>query len=262
MRGLRGKTALVSAASSGIGKGIAKVLASEGCQVHIFSRNLDRIKESAAEIEKETSNQVTFSSGDLSKAEDIRRIVGEVRKSRGTIDFLVMNYGDPKVAPFFDISESDWDISINMILKSTVLLTREFLPDMVKRRSGRVIFVTSLTTKQPMENFAISASLRAAVVALSKVLSLEFSQFGITFNSISQGYIMTPRLESIAARNAAALNQSIEKAYDNMMQGIPSKRFGRPEEIGSLVSYLCSYDASYINGANIQIDGGLVRFPF
>ncbi|MEM4778769.1 MAG: SDR family NAD(P)-dependent oxidoreductase, partial [Thermoplasmatales archaeon] len=92
MRGLRGKTALVSAASSGIGKGIAKVLASEGSQVHIFSRNLDRIKESAAEIEKETSNQVTFSAGDLSKAEDMRRIVAEVRKSRGTIDFLVMNY--------------------------------------------------------------------------------------------------------------------------------------------------------------------------
>ncbi|MEM0128154.1 MAG: SDR family oxidoreductase [Thermoplasmatales archaeon] len=262
MRGLKNRVAIVSAASSGIGKGIAKVLASEGCNVHIFSRDTERISKSAKEIEEETSNRITFSSGDLSKPDDVRRIAGEARRSRGEVDFLIMNYGDPKVAPFFEITENDWDVSINMILKSTILLTREFLPDMIKKRAGRIVFVTSMTTKQPMENFAISASLRAAVVSLSKVLSLEFSQFGITFNSISQGYIMTPRLENIARRNAAANNQTIEEAYDSIRHVIPSKRFGRPEEIGNLVAYLCSDDASYINGTNIQVDGGLIKFPF
>ncbi|MGC8645840.1 MAG: SDR family oxidoreductase [Thermoplasmata archaeon] len=262
MNGLKDKVALVSAASSGIGKGIAKVLASEGCMVHIFSRSPDKIRSSAEEIGSEISGEVTYSIGDLSRPEDVKRIAREAREKRGKVDFVVMNYGDPKIAPFLDITEEDWDVSVNMILKSTVLLTKEFLPDMIKRGEGRFVFVTSLTTKQPMENFAISASLRAAVVSLSKVLSIEYSSFGITFNSISQGYIMTPRLESIARRNALAHNQTVEQAYDAIRQGIPAKRFGKPEEIGSLVAYLCSSDASYINGTNIQIDGGVIRFPF
>jgi 3-oxoacyl-[acyl-carrier protein] reductase len=262
MRGLKDKVALVSAASSGIGKGIAKVLASEGCRVHIFSRDPEKIRKSAEEIVKETSGDVTFSTGDLSRPEDIKKVLRDVREKRGEVDFLVVNYGDPKVAPFLEITEEDWDVSINMILKSTILLTRELIPEMIRKRNGRVIFVTSLTTKQPMEGFSISASLRAAVVSLSKVLSMEYSKHGITFNSISQGYVMTPRLENIAKRNASINNQTIEQAYDAIRQGIPAGRFGEPEEIGYLVAYLCSLEASYINGTNIQIDGGVVRFPF
>jgi 3-oxoacyl-[acyl-carrier protein] reductase len=104
--------------------------------------------------------------------------------------------------------------------------------------------------------------LRAAVVSLSKVLSIEFAQKGLTFNSISQGYVMTPRLENIAKANSKRLNISLEQAYDAIKQTIPAKRFGKPEEIGYLVSFLCSSEASYINGTNIQIDGGFVKFPF
>jgi 3-oxoacyl-[acyl-carrier protein] reductase len=262
MRGLSGKVALVTAASSGIGKGIAKVLASEGSKVHIFSRDKEKLKRSVEEISKETGKEVNFSTGDLSKPDDVKRVMEEVKRKTGSIDFLVINFGDPKVAPFLDITEEEWDSSINMIFKSSIVMARSVIPEMIEKGNGRIVFVTSLTTKQPLENFAISSSLRSAVVSLSKVLSMEYGQRGITFNSISQGYVMTPRLENIARQNAKKFNWTMDQAYDSLKQGIPAKRFGRPEEIGYLVSFLCSTDASYINGTNIQIDGGAVKFPF
>ncbi|EQB65911.1 MAG: 3-oxoacyl-[acyl-carrier-protein] reductase [Thermoplasmatales archaeon I-plasma] len=262
MKGLAGKVAIVTAASSGIGKGIAKVLVSEGCSVYISSRDENKLRKSAEDIKKETGKDVSTIPCDLSKPDDVKLMLNEVKKKVGKVDFLIINYGDPRVAPFLDITDDDWDSSINMFIKSTVYMTKSVLPDMIAREYGRVVFITSLTTKQPLENFAISASLRAAVVSLSKVLSIEYAQKGITFNSISQGYIMTPRLENIARRNAEKSNISVEQAYEAIKQTIPAKRFGTPEEIGNLVSFLCSSDASYINGTNIQIDGGFVKFPF
>lgn len=262
MNGLKGKVALVSAASSGIGKAVAKVMSAEGCKVHIFSRNEEKIRRVAEEISKETGNIVNYSAGDLSNIDDVKRVLSEVKSKTGEIDLLLINYGDPKVAPFMDITEEDWDSSMNMIVKSSVVMARESIPSMVKKGSGKIVFITSLTTKQPLENFAISASLRAAVVSLSKVLSNEFAEKGITSNAISQGYFMTPRLESIAEKNSKKLEIPLEKAYDMLKQGIPAKRFGKPEEIGYLVAFLCSDEASYISGTNIQIDGGVVRFPF
>lgn len=261
MNGLKGKVALISAASSGIGKGIAHVLSSNGCRVHIFSRSEERIRKSVEEISRDTGNVVNYSIGDMANPSDVKRIITEAKHKTGDIDFLVINYGDPKVAPFMAITEQDWDQSINMILKSSILMLRDSIDHIAESR-GRIVFVTSLTTKQPMENFAVSASLRAAVVSLSKVVSLEYAHTGMTSNSISQGFIMTPRLESIARSNARKFSISEEEAYARMRQTIPAGRFGEPAEIGKLVAFLCSEEASYINGTNIQIDGGLVKFPF
>ncbi len=261
MNGLSGKVALVSAASSGIGKGIARVMSSHGCRVHIFSRNEEKIRKTAEEISKATGNTVNYSTGDMSKPSDVRRVMSEVKGKTGEIDFLLINYGDPKVAPFMEISEDDWDKSINMILKSSVIMLRESIGHLAESK-GRIVFVTSLTTKQPMVNFGISASLRAAVVSLSKVLSLEYASSGLTTNSISQGYIMTPRLESIAETNSKKFNITLDEAYERLSSTIPAGRFGKPEEVGNLAAFLCSDEASYINGTNIQIDGGLVKFPF
>lgn len=261
MDSLRGKVALVSAASSGIGKSVATVLARRGCRVHIFSSNKEKISKTAENIETMTGNRVQYSVGNLESTEDIKRIMNEVKKKSGDINYLIINYGDPKVAPFMDISETEWDFSIGMILKSSIIMTKSVIPFMVKN-GGRVIYITSMTTKQPMENFSISASLRSAVVSLSKVLSLELAHKGITFNSISQGYFQTPRLESIAQKNSVKFNITKEEAYDRIRSGIPAGRFGDPEEIGNLVAFLCSDEASYINGTNIQIDGGVVKFPF
>ncbi len=261
MTDLSGKVALVSASSSGIGRSTAKVLASDGCRMHIFSSNEDKISKAAGYIGSASGQQVNYSVGSLAVPSDVRRIIDEAKLKTGNIDCLIMNYGDPKVAPFLEISEEDWDFSINMILRSTITMVRGVLPYMLNH-GGRVVFITSMTTKQPLQNFSISASLRSAVVSLSKVLSMEYASRGITFNSISQGYFQTPRLESIAKKNSKSLGISMDEAYQKIREEIPAGRFGDPEEIGHLVSFLCSADAAYINGANIQIDGGAIRFPF
>ncbi len=261
MEDFKGKLALVSAASSGIGKGIATVLASKGCRIHIFSRNEEKIKSVAAEIHAKTGSEITYSAGDMTRIEDIKRVISEMEQKAGVPDFLVINYGDPKIAPFLDLSEEDWSSAVNMILMSSVVMARAFLPEMMKK-NGRIVFVTSLTTKQPMQKFALSASLRSAVVALSKVISLEYSGTGITSNSISQGFIQTPRLDAVAENNSKAFNISVPEAMEKIRESIPSKKIGTPEDIGNLVSFLCSKEASYVNGTNIQIDGGAVLFPF
>ena len=261
MADLRGKVALVSASSSGIGKAVAKVLAVDGCRMHVFSTTDRKIRKAAEEIEVATGSTVNYSVGSLAVASDVRRIMDEVKQKTGNIDCLIVNYGDPKVAPFMEITEEDWDFSINMILRSTITMVRSVLPHM-QEHGGRVVFITSMTTKQPLQNFSISASLRSAVVSLSKVLSMEYASMGITFNSISQGYFQTPRLESIAEKNSINKGISKEEAYQKIREEIPAGRLGDPEEIGHLVSFLCSAEAAYINGTNIQIDGGVVRFPF
>ncbi|MEM0158727.1 MAG: SDR family oxidoreductase [Thermoplasmataceae archaeon] len=259
--GLRNKNALISAASSGIGKAVARALADEGCNIHIFSRHEEKIRSVAEELSRDTGSQVNYSVADMTNPDEVRKVMQDARERTGNIDLLIVNFGDPKVAPFLEIPIDEWDANLNMFIKSPLVMTHAVLPSMMSKGFGRIVFITSLTTKHVMENFAISASLRAAVVSLSKVISLEFSGKGITSNSISQGYIMTPRLESIAERNSKKFNIPIDKAYDEIRQNIPARRFGKPEEIGHLVTFLCSDEASYINGANIQIDGGMIRFP-
>ncbi len=256
-----GKTAVITAASSGIGKGIASVLAGEGCDLHLLSRNREKLNAVAEEISRASGTDVKAHSADMSVPGDVNRFIGEVSSEGRKIDFLVLNYGDPKIAPFLSLTEEDWDKATNLILRSSVTIVRKFLPEIIESR-GRVIFVTSLTTKQPMVNFALSSALRSAVVSLSKVLSLEHAKSGITVNSISQGFFMTPRLESVAARKAEEESISLDTAYGELMEAIPARRFGSTEEIGKLVSFLCSDEAGYINGANIPIDGGFSGFPF
>ena len=261
MKNISGKIAVVAAGSSGIGKGIARVLSKEGCRVIIFSRDSVKLSDAAVEIENETKNQVSYCKADLRDRRDLERLMDFVHESLGKIDFLIMNYGDPKLAPFEDLTDADWDENIAMFLRSTIYLTKASLKDM-RERGGRIVFVTSMTTKMGIENFSISGSLRSALVNLAKVVSLEKASMGITVNSISQGYVLTDRVRNIARSRSEKGGITYEEALNGIMRSIPVKRFAAPEEIGSLVAYLCSDDASYITGTNIQIDGGYVRFPF
>lgn len=262
MQGISGKNAIVSAGSSGLGRGIAQVLAGYGANVTIFSRSVEKLKETAAHIKKITGKDVNAAVADLSKRDELEKALGSAHSAHGRTDFLVVNYGDPKVAPFVDISEAEWDYSIDMMLRSTLQLTRSAVKDMLENKGGRIVYVTSMTTKSPLENFAISSSLRSAVVALGKVISIELASKGINVNSISQGFFMTDRLRSVARHNSERTGQSYDQALDAIRQSIPMKRFGEPEELGQLVAFLCSEESSYLTGTNIQIDGGTIKFPF
>ena len=262
MKGISGKNAIIAAGGSGLGMGIAAVMAGYGANVTIFSRKAERLEGAAAEIRKRTGKEVNTVAADLSREKDLERVVASVHSSHGKIDFLIMNYGDPKVAPFLDIPDAEWDYSIDMMLRSTLRLTRHALNDMIGRGAGRIVYVTSMTTKSPMENFAISASLRSAIVALGKVLSIELAPQGINVNSISQGFFMTDRLKNVARHNGERSGLGYEKALEAIRQSIPMKRFGDPEELGELVAFLCAKESSYLTGTNIQIDGGTIKFPF
>ena len=170
-----------------------------------------------------------------------------------------MNYGDPKVDNFLNLNIDDWNYNIDMMLKSTILLTKFAAEDMIRKNNGRIIYITSMTTKNPLKNFAISNTLRSGIVALGKTLSIELAPHNITVNSISQGYFYTDRLKNIINKRSEELNKSYDEIMDNIKSEIPMNRFGKPEEIGNLVAFLASDLSSYITGDNIQIDGGAVK---
>lgn len=262
MRGIEGKNVIVSAGGSGLGRAIALVLSGYGANVTVFSRSEKKLSETVEEGLKRNGRRINAVAADLSKEEDIHMVLESVHARFGGIDALVMNYGDPIVAPFMDISASEWDYSINMMLRSTLLLTKSACRDMMEKKGGRIVYVTSMMTKSPAENFSISASLRSAIIGLGKVLSIELGPKGINVNSISQGYFLTERLRNIARQRADKEGVSYEGILEGMKESVPLRRFGKPEELGELVAFLCSDESAYLTGTNIQIDGGVIKFPF
>jgi 3-oxoacyl-[acyl-carrier protein] reductase len=259
MEDLRNKNGIVCAGSTGIGKGVISVLAGYGANITTFSRSREKIDELKVMAGNNFGNRINAMVADLSRKEDLIRVVESAREKFGKIDFLVMNYGDPRVDPFLELDESDWDYNIDMMLKSTITMSNLCVKDMIASNSGRIVFITSMTTKNPLQNFAISNSLRSGIVALGKTLSIEFGKYNITVNSISQGYFYTRRLKNILEKNSKATGKPVENVEAELKKEIPLGRFGKPEEVGNLVGFLCSDLSSYITGTNIQIDGGTVK---
>jgi 3-oxoacyl-[acyl-carrier protein] reductase len=258
--GLEDKVALVTAASKGIGFGTAKTLAQEGCKVVISSRNKEELEKARESISRETNNKNVLSvQGDLTLERDVARIINEGTEQFGTIDILAYNTGSPKVSPFLELSNDDWNFGVKLLLMSAVWLSKGVIPSMKEKRRGRLIFITSMTLKQPIKNLVLSNVVRLSVAGLSKNLSEEFGSFGITSNVIMQGNILTGRQKAITEDFAKRNGLGYEQAEEQRIREIPAGRFGTIEEIGSVVAFLASDQASYINGASILVDGGLVR---
>lgn len=256
-----GKKGIVTAASAGIGRAVAKVLSEQGTELLISSGNLDRISKTAGEISGITGNKVHWQKCNLKDPSEVGAFKSKITEKFEKLDFIVINYGDPRLDEFMNLGEKDWSDSINMFIGATVNLVKGLVPHLTQQ-GGRIIFITSSTTRQAREGFSLSGALRAAVVNLGKILSLELAHRGLTVNSISQGYFNTARLTQVLERNAHSNGTTIELELKNIEKQVPVGRVGNPEEIGKLVSFLCSDDASYINGANIPIDGGSTRYPY
>ncbi len=259
MHDLKNKNVIVCAGTTGIGRGVISVLAKYGANITTFSRGKEKVESLRKEIKEETGITINAICADLSKKDDLRRVVDSAREQYGKIDFLVMNYGDPRVDPFMELNESDWDYNIDMIFKSTIRMVDMCATDMIKSSAGRIIFITSMTTKNPLENFAISNSLRSGIVALGKTLSIELGKYNINVNSVSQGYFYTRRLKNIIEKKSVSTGKPVEEVESQLIKEIPLGRFGKPEEVGNLVAFLCSSLSSYITGTNIQIDGGTIK---
>ncbi len=257
--GLKGRVAIVAAASKGLGRAVAEELAREGTQVAICARTAKDLEATAAAIEKETGRKVFQQPVDVTQAAAVERFVNEVDRQFGRIDICVTNAGGPPAKTFTEITVEEWRAAVELTLLSAVYFARGVLPRMQKQRWGRLITMTSITVKQPLEHLMLSNSIRAAVTGLAKTLANEFGPFGITVNNVCPGHTLTQRLEELAAAQGRAARLTRDQMIEKWAAEVPLRRLGRPEEFAAMVAFLASERASYINGVSIAIDGGRVE---
>ena len=257
--GIKGRVAFVAAASKGLGRAVGEELAAEGVDLFLCARGSDALQQAANEIARSSGVRVIASAGDVSKSGDVSRLVREAIDQLGRIDILVTNAGGPPSGKFESLSAENWSEAVDLTLLSVVNLTREILPGMKERRWGRVINITSIAAKQPVEGLMLSNSVRAAVTGFAKTLSNEVAPFGITINNILPGYTRTERVEQLSAKTAEREGIPREQALSKWEGEIPMQRLGEPEEFGAAAAFLASERASYITGVSLPVDGGWIR---
>jgi 3-oxoacyl-[acyl-carrier protein] reductase len=254
--GLKGKVALVAGGSMGLGRATALELSREGAKVAIGALDDSYLKEAAEEIRRETGGEVLALPVDVSDAEEAKAFVRRAIVHYGTVDVLVNNAGGPPAADFLEIDEALWEKGFRLNLLSTILMTREVIPILKAKRWGRIINMTSISVKQPIDGLILSNTVRMGIIGLAKTLSTELAPFNITVNSVCPGYTMTDRVRKLAKTTAAKEGTTSEAVIGRWEAQIPMGRLGTPEEFAALVAFLASERSGYITGAAIQIDGG------
>jgi len=257
--GLKNKVALVAAASHGLGRASAFALAREGAHLVICSRKEESVKVTADEIRAKTGAKVIGVVADVSKKVDIQRFVQAAISEFGTVHVLVNNAGGPPTGQILSMSEEEWEKGIQLTLMSVIRLVREVLPFMEKQQWGRIVSIVSIAAKQPINELLISSTLRPGILGLSKVLSNQYAKGSITVNTVCPGLILTRRQEELSVSRAADKKKTLEEYLADNAKAIPAGRLGTPEEIGNVVAFLASEQASYINGVNLLVDGGSAR---
>jgi 3-oxoacyl-[acyl-carrier protein] reductase len=259
---LKGKSALVCAASQGLGRAAAEALAAEGCRVAICSRREDAIRRTAQEIARATGADVIPLTADVSRADDIERLVASAAAALGGLDVLVTNAGGPRPGTFDALSDADWYDAVDLLLMSAVRLSREAIPHMRRRGGGRIILITSVAVKQPVPGLMLSNAVRTAVVGFSKTLARELAADGITVNCVAPGYTRTSRAIQLAEATAAREGRPVEEVERRTVADVPTGRLGEPRELADLIAFLASERSSYTTGTVIQVDGGAVAGLF
>ncbi|CAN5492244.1 SDR family oxidoreductase [soil metagenome] len=250
---------MVCAASKGLGLASATALAARGAAVVICARREALLEAAAREIRARTGSRIVPVVADVSRADDTQRLLDRTMAELGGLDVLVTNTGGPPSGPFESLSDDAWRQSIDSMLMSVVRLSRAAIPHMRARGGGRLIHVTSVSVKQPIEGLVLSNALRAAVTGLARTLALELAADNILVNCVAPGYTRTDRVVELAEAAAAREGISPEDVQRRTEEQIPLKRLGTPEEFGAVVAFLASAEASYVTGTTLQVDGGFVR---
>lgn len=257
--GLINKIAVVGASSKGLGKAIALGLAYEGAKVTICARDNQVLEQTADEIREKTDTDVLVIPTDVSQPEQVEVLISKTISHFGGIDILVNNAGGPRAGRFDDLSAEDYQDAVNLNLMSTINLCRAVVPSMRKRGGGRIINLTSVSVKQPVDGLMLSNMARTGVIGFAKTLATELAPDKILVNNVCPGIIFTDRIKQLASVRAEESGITYDQALENMTANIPLGRIGDPEEFANLVVFLASEKSSYITGTTIQVDGGMVR---
>lgn len=257
--GLDGKIALVTAASRGLGRGCAEQLAAEKCRVAICSRDVAGAKQAAEEIAAETGSEVLGFGADVSKAQDVSRLLAEVRQSLGDPEILVTNAGGPTPGTYASLPLEEYEKALNLNLMSAVHLIHGVTAAMQARGWGRIIAITSISVKQPVGTLLLSNMARAGLTGFLKTVATELAPDGITVNALLPGIHKTARIDQLARHRAEQENKSAQEILQEMMADNPSHAIGDPSDFGAAAAFLASVQARYITGHNLVVDGGDYR---
>ena len=257
--GLKNRVAIVAASSHGLGRATAEAFAAEGCRLAICARNLETLTAVAENLRARYKTEVLAEAFDVTDANAVRDFVSAVVQKFGSVDICVTNAGGPPAKGFLDTTVEEWRRAIDLNFMSTVYFAHQVIPHMQKKKWGRIITITSVTTKQPVADLVYSNAVRAAVVGLVKSLANEFGKDGILVNNVGPGFTATDRLKELAKSRSAALNKTEKEIFDGWAADAPLKRLGEPRELADTIVWLASERASYITGQTVLVDGGLYK---
>jgi len=251
---IAGKSALVAAASKGIGLAAAQALAAEGCRISICSRSQDSLAKACEQIQGTVRGYVC----DVADPSQLEHWVQASAAELGPADILVTNTGGPPAGSWTQMTDEQWQSGMDSTLLNVVRLVRLVSPSMIERKWGRIVHITSLVAKEPVTLLPISSTLRAGLMALTRLQAIELAPFGVTVNGVLPGHTLTDRQAHLANIRAEREGISVEEAYARQAAQIPLKRLAEPSEIADAIAFLCSERASYITGQSLLVDGGIV----
>jgi 3-oxoacyl-[acyl-carrier protein] reductase len=257
--GLKNRVAVVAASSQGIGRATAEAFAAEGCRVAMCARNDAALQSAADQIRERHGAELFAEAFDVTDAKAVASFVAKVAEKVGGVDICVTNAGGPPAKGFLSATLEDWQRAIESNFLSTVYFAREVIPYMQRKQWGRIITITSITTKQPVADLVLSNAVRAAVVGLVKSLANEFGKDGILVTNVGPGFTATDRLKELAKARSSVSGKSEQELFDGWAADAPLKRLGDPREVAETIVWLASERASYITGQTILVDGGAYK---
>ncbi|HTS34548.1 MAG TPA: SDR family oxidoreductase [Candidatus Solibacter sp.] len=257
--GLKNRVALIAASSQGIGFATAEAFAAEGCRIAMCARNHATLEGAAQKIRKQRSAEVLAEAFDVTDPNAVASFVAKTAEKFGGVDICVTNAGGPPAKGFLSATLDDWNRALDANFLSTVYFAREVIPHMQKKRWGRIVTITSITTKQPVADLVLSNAVRAAVVGLVKSLANEFGKDGILVNNVGPGFTATDRLKELAKARSAASGKNEKEIFDAWAADAPVKRLGEPREVADTIVWLASERASYVTGQTVLADGGMYK---